>query len=114
MASSDIRHGLHVVETATGRDVTGREWGSKHSLKVTNIAWTPDGNKLATSGPGRGIYVFDVDEPLKVIPIKHAHEKGTSAMAFVYNNVLVTAGNDGSISYYEVTHFSALNLVDDL
>ena len=99
LASADEGHLVRVWDVKTGRESARPV---THSGKLRALAWSPDGQNLASSGPGSNIMVSDRDGTRPVITLDSG--TGTAAgLAFLADDdKLVSVDEDGLISFFDL------------
>eukprot|EP00698_Gefionella_okellyi_P008525 TRINITY_DN2115_c0_g1_i1.p1 TRINITY_DN2115_c0_g1~~TRINITY_DN2115_c0_g1_i1.p1 ORF type:complete len:598 (-),score=139.19 TRINITY_DN2115_c0_g1_i1:1179-2972(-) len=95
LASADHQRSVLLWDRATS-EVLIDSWVF-HSSRINALAWSPDSKHVASAGNDAAIYVWNVDKPLERVRAIGAHPRGVSAVAFVNNNTLVSAGQDACV-----------------
>jgi WD40 repeat protein len=86
--------GVELRATASGKEV-GKLWLPNSLVSV--MAFSPDGKRLATSGPGLAIQIWDL-ATRKSIHMLGEHQQGITAVAFAgRGRYLLTASTEGAI-----------------
>ncbi|KAI0687680.1 WD40 repeat-like protein [Cytidiella melzeri] len=80
--------------------ITGR-W-SFHSGRILSLAWTADGQHVASSALDTHVYVWSVKFPLRNISIKNAAAGGVNAVFWLDGATLAGAGADGCVRTWEI------------
>ncbi|ORY37693.1 WD40 repeat-like protein [Rhizoclosmatium globosum] len=75
-----------------------------HNARVNSISWSPDSLHAVSGSLDTNVEVWSVEKPTKHISIKGAHLEGVNATAFLDNNTVVSAGQDGSIKIWKIVH----------
>jgi WD40 repeat protein len=92
---------VHVLDLATGKAVGRFSHFQGHS-RVTAIAYSPDGDLLASAGEERSIIVWDADSGKILLTIR-GYREGVDGLAFSPDGKrLATAGRGESIELWDV------------
>eukprot|EP00160_Parvularia_atlantis_P006594 Unigene1576_Nuclearia_a/m.4892 Unigene1576_Nuclearia_a/g.4892 ORF Unigene1576_Nuclearia_a/g.4892 Unigene1576_Nuclearia_a/m.4892 type:complete len:601 (-) Unigene1576_Nuclearia_a:89-1891(-) len=75
-----------------------------HAARLTSVAWSPSGTRVASGSLDTHIYVWSTDSPSKRIQIKFAHVGQVNGVAFLNENTLVSVGQDGCVKTWDVKH----------
>jgi len=73
-----------------------------HASSVTDVAWSPDSSRVASSGLDQHVYIWSVNEPNKHVHIKGAHRGGANRVAWLDNSTVFSAGQDCTIRSWKV------------
>lgn len=82
------------------KSITGR-W-TFHSARIHALAWTPDGNHIASASLDTHVYIWSVQKPLKNIALKNVGPGGVSAVEWVAADKVATAGADGCVRVFSI------------
>ncbi|KAI8615598.1 WD40-repeat-containing domain protein [Chytriomyces sp. MP71] len=102
LASADKERSIIVYSTADWT-VRTSQW-MFHTARVNSIAWSPDSLHAVSGSLDTNVEIWSVEKPTKHISIKGAHLEGVNATAFLDNETVISAGQDGSIKIWKVTH----------
>jgi WD40 repeat protein len=95
-------------DTTTGR-VTGRLKG--HTGSVINVAFSPDGRRLATASHDRTVKVWDAATDLEVWSLREQADR-VNGVAFSPEGLqLATAGRDGTVALWDAATGRALTIL---
>ena len=76
---------------------------SKHSGRVLSLAWTDDGQHIASSALDTHVYVWSVKNILRNIAIKNAAAGGVNAVFWADGEKkLAGAGADGVVRTWDI------------
>ncbi|KAJ3029775.1 UNVERIFIED_CONTAM: hypothetical protein HDU68_011190 [Siphonaria sp. JEL0065] len=75
-----------------------------HNARVNSIGWSPDSLHAVSGSLDTNVEIWSVEKPTKHIAIKGAHLEGVNATAFLDKNTVVSAGQDGSVKIWKITH----------
>ncbi|KAK4471857.1 hypothetical protein MN116_005246 [Schistosoma mekongi] len=79
------------------------EWWVLQSARITCIAWSPNGRRLATGSIDSSIVIWSLDEPKKPVILTRAHPMSNStALCWINDNRLLSSAHDGSIRIWRV------------
>jgi WD40 repeat protein len=102
LAAGDTQRNVLVYDTVTNQ-VKIDQWVF-HSARVNCVGWSPDGEHACSGSLDTNIEIWSVKEPMKHIAIKNAHLESVTGVAFLDNELLVSAGADASIKVYSVIY----------
>jgi WD40 repeat protein len=71
---------------------------------VNCIAWSPDGLHAASGGIDTNVEIWSVEQPIKHICIKNAHQEPITGIAFVDNDSVLSCASDASIKLFSIKH----------
>ncbi|BGP39649.1 WD40 repeat-like protein [Rhodotorula kratochvilovae] len=72
------------------------------AARVTSLAWSPAGTRLAASSLDESVRVYDPRKPGSILSLKNLHRGGVNKVAWAGEDKLVSAGADGAIRVLEV------------
>ena len=75
---------------------------SFHSGRVLSLAWTADGRHCASGGLDSHAFVWSVARPMRTVAIKNAAAGSVSAVFWLGEDRLASAGADGVVRVWEV------------
>jgi len=86
------------------REVITSRW-TFHTGRIHSLAWTPDGQHVASGSLDTNVYVWSISKPLKNIALKNVGPGGVFAVQWIdeKNNKLATAGADGCVRVFSIT-----------
>jgi len=102
LVSADANHEIFVWDRAT-KKVLIDEW-VHHTSRINSIAFSPDSRHVVSGGLDRVVFVWTVAEPSKRITIKDAHHAGVTAVLFIDDNTVISAGQDCSLKTWTLTY----------
>ena len=104
LASGDANREVLVWDLAAGPPPTVKKSRMVyHTARITGLAWSPDGAKLASCSLDTHVIVWPMDLPSsKRVTLSGAHPDGANALAFIDNGTLATAGADGCLKMWAV------------
>ncbi|GAQ82690.1 transducin family protein / WD-40 repeat family protein [Klebsormidium nitens] len=74
-----------------------------HTARISSIAWSPDSTRLATGSLDTNLLVWDVNKPASARQsIKGAHPGGVTAVAWLSNTLLLSAGDDACLRKWTI------------
>ena len=80
----------------SGRRAVAFRWHAKLDDFITQVAWSPDGSRLAAASVSGEVHVFDVATERAVHRLEPAHADGCDALAWRPDGAaFATAGRDG-------------------
>ena len=105
--------GAHLASCDTGREVVVWDRDAEapfwrpsatmgrmqfHTARIACLAWSPDGQHLATGGLDCSILIWALDQPpSKRVSIAGAHRDGVTTLRWSANDTLVSAGGDACV-----------------
>ncbi|KAI8976703.1 WD40 repeat-like protein [Trametes punicea] len=101
LASGDSSGKIVLYDVKERKTVTTR-W-SFHTGRIHSLAWTADGQHCASGSLDTHVYVWSVQKPMKNIAIKNAGPGGVSAVFWLGENDLASAGADGCVRRWSIT-----------
>ncbi|KZT03823.1 WD40 repeat-like protein [Laetiporus sulphureus 93-53] len=101
LAAGDSSGKIALFDVRQRKLVTGR-W-SFHSGRIHSLAWTADGQHCASGSLDTHVYIWSVQKPMRNIAIKNAGPGGVSAVFWVSENKVASAGADGCVRTWEIT-----------
>ncbi|KAJ3402086.1 hypothetical protein HDU80_005385 [Chytriomyces hyalinus] len=102
LASADKDRSIIVYSTQDWT-VKTNQW-MFHTARINSIAWSPDSLHAVSGSLDTNVEIWSVEKPTKHVSIKGAHLEGVNAAAFLDNDTVVSAGQDGSIKIWKITH----------
>jgi len=78
-----------------------------HTSKVTSLAFSPSGDRVASGGLDESIFIWRVSNPAARYQIKFAHNTGVATVAWTAEDTLVSTGSDGCIATWKVPETAA-------
>ena len=102
VADSD-RKILVYATTPTAHPLVFSEWVF-HTARVNCVAWSKDSLHAVSGGLDRDVYVWSVQQPMKSICIRGAHQDGVSGVGFLDNQTVISCGNDACVKTWTITH----------
>lgn len=73
-----------------------------HTTRITCLTWSPNDEHVASGSVDEHIYIWNVSTPMKRRKIEYTHKDGVTGLAFVSNELLVSAGQDGVICTWDL------------
>lgn len=73
-----------------------------HTSKITALAWSPSGNQLASGSLDESIIIWNCAQPTAKLQYPFAHSGGVSAIQWMADGKLVSAGNDHTIVFWNI------------
>lgn len=93
IAIGDNGRQVEVYERGSWAETIKNIW-SFHTSKVTCLAWSPNGNYLASGSIDECIIVWDFETPSKKLILSFAHNAGVAALLWLDDTKLCSVGND--------------------
>ncbi|GAA6050272.1 hypothetical protein JCM3770_002764 [Rhodotorula araucariae] len=72
------------------------------AARVTSLAWSPAGRRLAAGSLDESVRVYDPQAPGTILSLKNLHRGGVNKVAWAGEDTLVSAGADGAIRVLEI------------
>jgi WD40 repeat protein len=94
--------GKMMLHNVIERKLVTSNW-SFHTASVNSISWFPDGQRCATGSLDTHVVVWSVASPMNFIAIRNAGAGGVSAVQWLTENKLSSAGADGCVRTWEIT-----------
>ena len=93
-----------LVINASTYDIAKSDW-KYHTAFITDLAWSPDSQRLASVSLDTDIIVWDLAQPArKRVTFKGAHPTAcVNAVAWTSDNGIITSGNDGCVRSFTYT-----------
>jgi len=101
LAAGDANREIKVWDRSTWETKVSGKWVF-HTSAVTCLAWSPDGAHVSSGSFDQSVFVWCLASPMKKVQIKFAHKMGVTAVAYLDEQKLVTAGNDGTVVVWNV------------
>jgi WD40 repeat protein len=81
-----------------------------HTQRIACLTWSPDDSVLASGGNDDDIFLWNIQKKMRRIHYRFAHRGGITGLRFVGGNatdgsgdmMLVSAGNDGCLNFWDV------------
>lgn len=102
LAAGDSNRQVIIYDTSS-YEVKLSDWVF-HQAKITTLAWSPSSLHVASGSIDTHVFIWNIEKPNKKIQIKYAHYSCVNAVAFLDDNTLVTAGQDGCAKTWTITH----------
>lgn len=75
-----------------------------HTSKINSIKWSP-GDRYCLSGSlDTNIFIYSVEKPSRNIKFLNAHKEGVNCVEWINEDVIVSAGSDSCIKYWDIKH----------
>lgn len=84
--------------------IDGSKRWVNHTSRVTACRFSDDGVHVASGSLDRSCIVWNCADPSKRIDLKEAHKEGVNDVAFVDNNTMVSAGQDGCLKFFKMQY----------
>jgi WD repeat-containing protein 1 (actin-interacting protein 1) len=72
-----------------------------HTSQVTALAWSPDGNYLASGSVDANIFLWDFHHPAAKLQLPFAHTGGVLGLDWLGDDRLVSVGNDNCFNFWK-------------
>ncbi|KAJ3157381.1 hypothetical protein HK101_001448, partial [Irineochytrium annulatum] len=102
LASADKERMILVFDTSSWT-IKINQW-MFHNARINSLSWSPDGKHAVSGSLDTNVEVWSVDNPTKHVAIKNAHLESVNCVAFLDNNTVLSAGQDGSIKSWAITY----------
>lgn len=102
MAAGDSQRKILCYDTTSHRLIID-EWVF-HSARINCLAWSPDSQHCVSGSLDTNVEVWSVKEPMKHIAIKNAHLDAVTGVAFLEDDLVVSAGADACIKIYKLNY----------
>jgi len=80
-------------------------WGKRHTARVTDISWSPDGSRFASGGIDANLIVWDPKDFVNIKPMVKAHPLShMNKVRWIDNNSILTAGHDNNLKLWTVSN----------
>mmetsp|Transcript_27987 Transcript_27987/g.43503 ORF Transcript_27987/g.43503 Transcript_27987/m.43503 type:complete len:675 (-) Transcript_27987:286-2310(-) len=100
LASGDAKD-VYVWNVADWSCNTKGRW-CFHTNTITSLAWSPDGNVLASAGHDENIFLWCLAKKMRRIHYSFCHRGGVTVIAFLDNDSLLSVGGDGCLCKWNV------------
>lgn len=84
---------VEVFERGSWAEKIKNIW-SFHTSKITCLAWSPNGNYLASGSIDESIIIWDFITPSKKLILSFAHNAGVASLLWLDDSKLCSVGND--------------------
>lgn len=101
LAIGDNGRQVEVYERGSWRAKIQGMWVN-HTSRVTALAWSPNGNFLASASTDESIFFWNVNKSLSYHQIPLAHQAGITGIAWIDDGRVVTTGNDHCIVTWNI------------
>ncbi|KAL6306374.1 WD40 repeat-like protein [Sparassis latifolia] len=101
LAAGDSSGKIVLFDVKERKAITSR-W-SFHTARIHSLAWTSDGQHCASGSLDTHVYVWSVQKPMRNIAIKNAGPGGVSAVFWLKDGELASAGADGCVRVWSIT-----------
>jgi len=75
-----------------------------HTTRVTSLAWAPNSVRLASGSLDENIYLWNIEDTSAREHLRFAHKDGVTALGFIDDNVLLSAGNDQCVCRWDFSY----------
>ncbi len=94
------RGSVRIVDGATAKEALWKSQDSAHKDLILSLAWSADGNRLASSGHDRLVLIHDVAGKKPPIAIRD-HSDAVTSVAFLGNTHIASAGYDRVVKIFD-------------
>jgi WD repeat-containing protein 1 (actin-interacting protein 1) len=101
LAIGDSGRQIEVYERSTWTARVKGRWVF-HTSKVTTLAWSPNGNYLASGSFDENIFIWNLAKPMSKIQIPFSHMGGVNEVQWINDERLVSGGNDHCIVTWRI------------
>jgi WD40 repeat protein len=110
---ADLR--AEVWDTTTGQLIQrlGTPMGSEGSGNATDIAWSPDGSRIAISTDGFHIHIIDANDYQILTSIVASAEFGVGPIVWSPDNTLLVAARLGTIMVFDANSYEQVLFIDN-
>eukprot|EP00603_Paraphysomonas_imperforata_P006889 CAMPEP_0114434756 /NCGR_PEP_ID=MMETSP0103-20121206/12444_1 /TAXON_ID=37642 ORGANISM="Paraphysomonas imperforata, Strain PA2" /NCGR_SAMPLE_ID=MMETSP0103 /ASSEMBLY_ACC=CAM_ASM_000201 /LENGTH=632 /DNA_ID=CAMNT_0001604691 /DNA_START=25 /DNA_END=1923 /DNA_ORIENTATION=- len=100
LAIGDKGRQVEVYERGSWNAVVRGKWVF-HTSQVTSLAWSPDGNFLASGSVDANIFLWDFNNPAAKLQLPFAHTGGVLGLDWISDDRLVSVGNDNCFNFWK-------------
>ena len=100
LAIGDKGRQVEVYERGSWTAIVRNKWVF-HTSQVNALAWSPDGNYLASGSVDANIFLWDFNKPTAKLQIPFAHTGGVLDLDWIDEERLVSVGNDNCFNMWK-------------
>jgi WD40 repeat protein len=101
LAIGDKGRQVEVYERGSWSPIVRNKWVF-HTSQVNALAWSPDGNFLASGSVDANIFIWNFNKPTAKLQIPFAHTGGVLGLDWINEERLVSVGNDNCLNLWKL------------